>query len=172
MFDALDTTFLDPKKYSVLGLYQSLNQPQISPQPNVAAEPATCHFILVEAPNDSIQLFVGLHFFSSKYRVLYSTRAFLPEEMPEKIALAEAFAGEMGFMMDDLHYASAGDADRTEMLRTLVFFYRDSQTYLQALSTDEKQVKQSQAQTSVTKETRAEQYSYFLEQYVTILSML
>lgn len=172
MFEAQADPFIDLKKNQILSLYQSLNQPQISPQPGGAAEPATCYFIISEITGERLYLYVGLHFFSSGYRVLYRTPAFLPEEIPEKLAHAEAFAGEMGFMMDDLHYSAANELERTEMLRTIVFFYRDTQTYMQALSSSEKEAKKTSAQTSVTKETRAEQYSYFLEQYVTILSML
>lgn len=171
MFESLADTFIDLQKNQILGLYQSLNQPQISPQPGVAAEPATCFFILMEAGEERLLLYVGLHFFSSSHRVLYRTSAFLPEEVPEKLEQAEAFAGEMGFMMDDLHFSAGNELERTEMLRTIIFFYRDTQTYMQSLSTTEREAKKTFTQT-VTRETRAEQYSYFLEQYVTILTML
>lgn len=172
MFENQADTFIDLKKLQLLGIYQSLNQPQISPEPNVSPEPATCFFILVETQGDQLFLFVGLHFFSSGHRILYRTPSFLPEEAPERLAHAEAFAGEMGFMMDDLHFSAANAAEKSEMLRTIVFFYKDNQTFLQALSSSEREVKQTQAAGNLTRETKAEQYSYFLEQYVTILSML
>lgn len=172
MFRQMEQAYVDPSKHSVVQLYQSLNQPQISPEPNVAPEASTSVFIVTEEGEEQLRLFIGLSFSPSEHRILYCSEAFLPEDSPEVLAQAEAFAGEMGFMMDDLRYGSATDRDREDMLRRIPFFYANQETYLQALSESEREAKLNHTQMTATKESAAEKYNFFLQQYVTILSML
>lgn len=171
-FERLESPFIDPKKLRLIHLYQSLNQPQVSIDSDQAPEPALAHFIMAEAGEEQLYLFIGLFFLNSDERVVFQDGPFSPEDSPEKLAEAEAFAGEMGFMMDDLYFSSASEPERAELQRKVPFFYKNLQAYLDSLSATEQEVKATTTQLSLDKDTTAQKYSYFLEQYVTMLSML
>lgn len=172
MFERRSDHFIDIKDKTLLALYQSLNQPQISPEPGVVPEMAQAFFVAIEMEDHATRLFVVLHFLESNNLIVYQTEAFKKEKLSEVLSQAEAFAGEMGFMMDDLHYLDATEDSRREMIRVIPCFYRELQTYQQALRDSDLDFKKTQTESLVTKETQAERSLNFLDQYIRILSSI
>jgi len=172
MFELCSQNYVDLKKFTVMHLFQSLNQPHLSPEPGLPAEPSQAFFIVSEAATEKIRLFVGLCFLNSSHRILYGTTDFVAEDTPERLAQAEAFVGEMGFLMDDLHFRDSSEQEQKDMLRTTPFFYQDHATFMQALSGQEKQAKGAASSTTSARATGSQKYSFFLEHYVRLLSML
>ncbi|TVQ79880.1 MAG: hypothetical protein EA369_03780 [Bradymonadales bacterium] len=171
MFELSSPPFVDLQKEKLLQLYQSLNQPVLSPEPGLPAETAQAYFILSLGQGEKLHLYIGLCFLDSSHRILYKSEAFSDEEMVNCLVEAESFVGEMGFMMDDLHFQDGSEAERREMKRTNPFFYREHSQFLEALTRQEKAEKVSKAPLT-QRQTGSQKYSFFLEHYVRMLSML
>jgi len=172
MFNLSTSLSVDLKSQPLLQIFHSLNQPQISPEPSMPPEPAEAYFLLCETRGEKLFLYVGLWFEASKHRILYTSSELASEDAAEALVQAEAFAGEMGFLMDDLRFSLASESEKAGILRTVPFFYEDHETYLKALTPEEREAMDTQTLKTATRETKAEKYSHFLEQYVTLLSML
>jgi hypothetical protein len=172
MFEPSSTGFIDLKKCEILHVFQSLNQPVLSPEPGLPAELSQAYFVISENHQQKVSLAVGLCFLQSSHRILYEVAGFTAEEIPERLVQAEAFVGEMGFMMDDLHFQDSRPEEQKDILRTLPFVYRDQETFLQALSGAERASKNLVVGATSMKATGSQKYSFFLEHYVRMLSML
>lgn len=172
MFKQIPETFIEFSKQHLVHLYQSLNQPHISPGAGLVAQPATAHLLVFQTSPAEIVIFIGLFFPESQQRVIYRMDAFSPEFLAENLAQAEAFVGEMGFMMDNLRLSSATEAERIETIRLVPFFYQDIELFFKALSTSEIQIRKAKVETAVYREQQADQQRVLLENYVRLLGML
>lgn len=172
MFYLSDQDFLEIDQSDVLQLYRSLNQPQISSKPTEAPEPASASLIATEAGDKKVHLFIGLFFYKSQKRILYQTQAVESIDLAEMIVQAESFAGEMGFLLDDLRYGSASEAEKREMFRTTPFFYRDLEGFNKALSEDERQSQTLTGQIFSPQETKNKAHQEFIADYLQLLSMI
>ncbi|PIR22211.1 MAG: hypothetical protein COV44_09345 [Deltaproteobacteria bacterium CG11_big_fil_rev_8_21_14_0_20_45_16] len=156
----------------VIQVYQALNQVQISPAAGRGPEATMAWFVLASISADRNLLYIGLNFDPSGNRMIYVSDPFPTEQSAEYLAQAEAFAGEMGFMMDDLRLGRVSVEERSGILRRVPFFYQDQSSFMSALSDEERTSVTGSQQPNQTRETTAEKYSFFLEQYVTMLAML
>ena len=169
MFEPQAQTFIALKDQRIISLYQSVNEPRISPQPDVSAEPAQCSFFVLEADQDRMMIAIGLFFPQSEYRILYKTQAFAAEELAERISMAEAFAGEMGFMMRDRHISAASARDLELIKKQIVFFHREVKDFLKVnadLSHSSVNAESSTSSSSSSIDPK------FLELYAKMASML
>jgi hypothetical protein len=167
MFEHQAQGFLIPKQQRLMALYQSVNQPLMAPQMDVEVEPADCSFFVLEDDQQAVMIGLGVFFPLSQYRILYEMKKFPVEELAERVALAEAFAGEMGFMMKDIHLSSSSPQEQEHWRSRIVFFYRDVQDYLSAVSNLNREF---------PKEKRSQEgqviNSQFFEVYAKMMSML
>ena len=179
MFDLLTDPFVDLKRQNLIHLFQSLNQPQVSPGVGLGAQAAE-GYLMVFQIEKQMSIYVGLYFRESSQRILYYSGLFSPDVLEEKLSSAESFVGEMGFMMDNVHLASATDMERADLIRTVPFFYKDMDLYFKALRTSEIEVKKAKEKSveigkgegTASRDAQAELQKVFLEQYVTMVSML
>jgi len=172
MFEQLTEENIDIKKMNLVHLYQSLNQPQISPGPGLSPQQAEAYMMVLMLTNRKMAIYVGLFFAQSNKRVLYMEGPFSNEALEAHMTEAESFTSEMGFLMTNLNFQSASPEEREEIIRTNPFFYRDVDLYYQSLSISEIEVKRSLGETTARKDAEADLHQIFLQQYVTILSML
>lgn len=172
MFDQLADTFLDLSKKSLLHLYKSLNQAQVSPGPGLVAQPASAFIFVLRKTATDFEVLVGLFFLESRQRVLYQVPPFAAEVVNEKVTEAEGFVGEMGFLMDKVRLSSLTDAEKQEIVRKIPFFYKDTALYQDSLSTSEIQVIKTKAESLGQKDAHTEMQKIFAEQYVALISML
>jgi hypothetical protein len=172
MFDAIEEVSLDPKKYQLVHLFQSLNQPQISPGAGLVAQTANASLMVVKSSAKGMEIFVGLFFPDQDQRVLYHMPVFSSELIEEKLSLGEAFLGQMGFLMDNMHFQSASVPEKKELIRTLPFFYSSIEAYYQALDPNEIEAKKGKTEIQHKKDAVADHQIVFLEHYLAIMSML
>ncbi len=172
MFEAISETSIDLKKSNLLHLYHSLNQPQISPGPGLSAQNAEAFGFVIQHTPRSVSIYVGLFFPQAQKRILYRSGPVKMEAVESEMAEMEAFTGDMGFLMTNLHLAQCAPDQRHEILRTCPFFYADVELYYQALSISEIEIKRSQGEGLAKKEAEADLQHQFMHQYVSILSML
>ena len=169
MFEPQAQTFIALKDQRIISLYQSVNEPRISPQPDVSAEPAQCSFFVLETDQDRMMIGIGLFFPQSEYRILYKTQAFAAEELAERISMAEAFAGEMGFMMRDRHVSAASARDLEIIKKQIVFFHREIKDFMRSsteVSSGSLNFEGATSASSTSIDTK------FLEMYAKMASML
>lgn len=172
MFDQATGTYLDFSKAELLHLYKSLNQALVSPGPGMVSQPASAMIFVFKNSNSQFEVAVGLHFVDSGQRVLYRVPPFAAEIINEKVAEAEAFVSEMGFLMDNLRFASLSSAERSEIQRKIPFFYREMSLYQEALTSSEREALKAKAETAGHKDAQAEISKHFYDQYLQLMSML
>lgn len=172
MFEQVATAYLDLEKKTLVHLYKSLNQAQVSPGPGMVSQPASSFiFVFRNSPNE-FEVSVGLHFSESGQRVLYKTPGFAPETVNEKVSEAEGFVGEMGFLMDNIRLGTLSSEERSEILRKIPFFYKEMTLYQDSLSTREAEAIKVKAETSGQRDAHSEMQKLFFEQYLSLVSML
>ncbi|MBN8555714.1 MAG: hypothetical protein J0L93_09735 [Deltaproteobacteria bacterium] len=172
MFNLMKEEFVDLAKLSLVHVYQSLNQPQVSPGQGMVAQSASAFLMVCRNSPTVIEIFIGLYFSEANQRVLYHSTPFPAEVVEEKIAEAEAFVGEMGFLMDNLHFSTANATERNDILRRIPFFYSDFELYLQALSESEIEARNAKAEAITHRGAQVDFQRVFLEKYVQMVSML
>ncbi len=172
MFDLLKESFIDLGTQTLLHLYHSLNQPQISPGVSKKVQAAEAYMMVLQASSTKATVYIGLYFNDDEQRVLYSSGLFSMDQLEHQISQAESFLGEMGFMMDNLYYSKASSAERTDLIRPVPFFYKDKELYYQALSQSEIEVKRSSRGAPVVEAVGDSHQRGFWEQYAKMLSML
>lgn len=172
MFDEVTGTFLDLSHKSLMHLYRSLNQAQVSPGVGLTAQVASAYIFVFRNSPKEVEIMVGLHFTESGQRVLYKVPPFAPENTNEKVLDAEAFVGEMGFMMDNVRLSSLGPDERSELLRKIPFFYKDMRLFRESFTESELETQRAKAEATGQKDAQVEMHRLFYEQYITLLSML
>lgn len=172
MFEQMNDEFIDMKKLSLIHLYHSLNQPQISPGVGLSPQQAEAYTMVFMTLSRQMMVYVGLFFAQSNKRVLYCQGPFTPEVLESQMVDAESFTSEMGFLMTNLNYQSSSQEEKQEIVRTIPFFYRDVDLYYQSLSISEIEVKRAQGETTARKDAEADVQQQFFQQYVTMISML
>jgi hypothetical protein len=172
MFEIAEKVFIDLHKLALVHVYQSLNQPQVSPGQGLVSQSAQATILVLRNSPTIIEIFVGLFFPDSNNRILYKSGPFQAEIVEEKIAEAEGFVGEMGFLMDNLHYSSSSQPERNEILRRIPFFYKEMDLYFQALSSSEIEVRKTKIEAVAQRDAQIDNHRLFLEKYVQIVSML
>lgn len=172
MFETLENTFIDLKNLNLVHLYQSLNQPHISPAKGKGAQASHAYLMVLQSDPHSMMIYIGLFFPEESHRVLYGAKPFAPEELVGRLAAAESFVAEMGFLMDNTHLSKASAEERAEILRTVPFFYKQLALYYDALSTSEIETKKALQQGHTSRDQQADLQRAFWERYVQLLSML
>lgn len=172
MFDQITDDFIDLKRSQLIFLFHSLNQPQISPGPGLAAQAAEAYTAVLQTLNQQMTIYVGLFFAQTNKRVLYRIGPFQSELLEAQMTEAEAFTSQMGFLMTNLNYNLATADEKQELTRMVPFFYRDIDLYYQSLSISEIEAKRISGDTSAKKDTEADLQKLFFQQYVTMLGML
>lgn len=172
VFQLCENDYLEIEQSDLLQLYRSLNQPQISSSPSESPEPASACLMAIAVGEKKVRLYIGLFFFQSQKRMLYETQDLEVVDLAEMMVQAESFAGEMGFLLDDLRYSSASEADQQEMYRTTPFFYRELAGFNSALSEEERKSQSLTGQISKTSETKTSDRQEFVADYLQLLSMI
>lgn len=172
MFEQITRSFVDLNERALVHVYKSLNQAQVSPGPGMTALSATAYIFVFRNSTSESEIRVGLHFTENDQQVVYEMPMFQPELINEKMGEAESFVSEMGFLMDNTHYSSASPDEKKEILRKIPFFYKEIGLYKQSLTDSEIEAKKVKAEVGAQKDSMADQQRIFIEQYVTLLSML
>lgn len=174
MFKEQRELSVDLSAYRPQHVFVSKNKTKLAFDESSTAEAckAWC-FVLEDVNEDRFQVCVGLFFLESQALKVFALESnFEPQKTPENLVLAEAFAGDMGFFLEDLRYSSSSTKDQAEIRRLTPFFYPSLEAYLQALSDEERSSLMENFETTQIRAQSAEKYEHFVEQYVTILSML
>ncbi len=164
--------FIDLQTYQVLSYQHSLNQPQISPGDGRPSQIASCGIFELADSHGKRSFCVGLFFPTDQRRTLYRAEvsdSSTPEEARQEI---EAFTTEMGFLMTDSRLADLDSEARAKLLRLSPFLYKEMKLYFQALTQTEVRFKHEAVEGVAKREIEADRQQQFIDQYVTILSML
>lgn len=172
VIDQVEGTYLDLSKKSLVHLYKSLNQTNVSPGPGQVSQAANAYIFVFRNPSAQFEIAIGLHFADSGQRVLYTVPSFASEAVNDKVLEAEAFVGEMGFLMDNIRLSSLAAEEKSELLRKIPFFYKDMSLYQESLSTSEVEAMKAKVGGMGQKDAHSEMQKLFLDQYVNLVSML
>lgn len=116
---------LPAAREQVVALYQSINAPHLA-IPGKQAGPAQ-GFVVGLRAGGGLAVFVYLYLAEQQDCAVYVSGRRLPsaQAYQEEEAEALAFTESMGFMMDNTHWATLGQAQQDELLRTLPVFQKD-----------------------------------------------
>lgn len=141
--------------------------------PDQDVEAAKAWSVIYESDQGSgFQIFFCVFLSRSQRLKIYESEVFPLEKTPEKLAVLEAFAADMGFQMEDLRFSAAEASDQADMLRLCPLFHPQVEDYLSALHPEERESLSENFETTAFRRQSIEKYSYFLQQYLTLLSML
>ncbi len=171
MFEQMKDSYIEMADRQLVHLYRSLNEPAISMTAGSQATPARGYMMVFKAQK-KIQIFVGLYFPQTKERMLFESKAFPAEQLHDNLSQGETFLSDMGFLVDNTHFFSANSDQKNEMMRTLPFLYREMDLYLQALTSSEMQASSRKVEAAQSRDRHVELQRTFLEQYLTLISML
>lgn len=174
MFQEREQCFIDLEKWRLQHFFLSTNFCRLAWNESVGSEPSKAYCALLqEKSSDHYQIFLGLFFVESQKRRLFSLAQNFPAaKAPESLANAETFAGDMGFLLEDMHYSSGSDFDREELIRLCPFFHPSVEDYVQALSEKERSQLSQNFESTQIRTQGLQKYQFFQEQYARILSML
>lgn len=138
MVELIESQFIRLDDGQLVQAFESLSSVRISSSASSGPELADAYFIVFDQGEDRLRLYIGFLFLESKSRMLYRSQVFSSEESAEVMVQAESFVGEMGFMMDDLHYGQASEEEKREIRERIPLFYEFLEDYEQQISITEK----------------------------------
>jgi len=138
----------------------------------MVAQPALAYLMIFRSGPAQLEIFVGLFFSETCQRVLYYMPSFPSEMIGEKLGQAETFLSQMGFLMDNVHFTSATQEEKNELLRTLPFLYPTIEQYQQALRPEELDAQKIKTEVVMKRDVEEDSQRVFLERYLSIVSML
>lgn len=168
MFEQSQESFIDLKSTTVVHLYHSLNEPTVSVGDGLPPQVAKAHLLVTQSKPRIFDISIGLFFPETSKRVLYKMPSFQVELLNEKLGEAEAYAEQMGFIMDNTKFERSSAGDKENLLRTVPFVYQDVRHFYQALSQTELKFLKAKSENS----SSVDNQKLFLEQYLRIVSML
>jgi len=171
MLNRSQDDYVDLNRYRVVGYQHSLNQPQVSPGNGQPTTLASCGVFEVADEKRSL-FFVGLYFPNESSRILYEMEVSVRQPRPDVLQEIDSFINELGFLMTDSKLSELNPQAQQQTLRLSPFVYKDIGLYVQGLSQSEVRFKREQMQGAVKKEVEFDSQKQFIDQYVTILSML
>lgn len=172
MLERSPDEFIDLQSYQVLDYQHSLNQPQISPGDGRPSQIASCGVFELSDLRGVRLFYVALFFPTDQVRTYYRIEAPSEIEVAEARQKIDAFTAEMGFLMTDSKFSDMEPEARTKLLRLSPFLYKDVKLYFQALSQTEVRFKHDSLESVARREVELDRQQQFIDQYVTILSML
>lgn len=174
MFERAAQDYVDLTKYSIIHLFESTNEPLISLSAGKATARARAFVLAAQSRPNSLEVFIGLYFPESRERVLSVSEPFAPERVREQIGEAEAYLGQMGFIIESVDYENASRDQRKEIMHGIPFLYEDLTHFLQSKVEETRLGIQKKAVESSSNlgEAQVDSTSAFLEQYLRIASML
>lgn len=172
MLDKISHDYIDMNEFRVVSYQHSINQPQISLGDGRPTQVASCGVFELTTRKGKLSFCVGLFFPQDNSRVLYQTEFEEGNLRQEALEKVEGLISQMGFLMTDSNFTSLDSQAQQQLIRLSPFVYRDISSYFQALSRSEVRFKQNQSEISVKRDVAAIRQQQFIEQYVTILSML
>jgi hypothetical protein len=164
--------FIDLQIFQVLSYQHSLNQPQISPGDGRPSQIASCGVFELSDLQGARLFFVALFFPTDHTRTFYRIEAPSGAEAAAAKQEIDAFTAEMGFLMTDSKFSDLEPEARTKLLRLSPFLYKDVKLYFQALTQSEVRFKHDSVELVAKREVELDRQQQFIDQYVTILSML
>lgn len=171
MFQPLSEKFIDLKKYKLLHMHHSLNEPLVSLKGGESPEAAKAFLMTLQSETHLALHVVGLYFPDTGKQVLYASEPFQVELFSESFDEAQAFAEQMGFLLDNMKYETLNPQEKEHLVRGVPFFYESHELYLKSLGQTEIQRRRGRSE-EFKRDQSLDTSKVFLEQYLRILSML